>query len=514
MARYKDYSYAQSKLLPISYEQQILPGTFEYTLSHLIDEEMDLSAFDECYRNDESGAPAYDPRILLKVVLLAYSRGIFSSRRIERACRENVVFMALSADAQPHWTTLAQFISGRQEAIVALFREVLLVCETLGLLGKELFAIDGLKLPSNASKEWSGTHEDLRKKQKKLERAIRVMMKRHREADEQELEPEVREDEEQYLETLRRRVRKLKGFLTTAPENRGAKGTLRQSNVTDRESAKMKTSHGVVQGYTGVAAVDEKHQVIVRAQAYGEGQEHGLLKPMVEGVREAFQELGAEQDIFASAKLTADAGYHTEENMKYVFDEGIDAYIADRQMRGRDPRFAQADRHKERHREERRQRSGKPTLFKSQDFDYDAQKRTCICPAGKSLYRNGSNVTVRGFVGVKFTAPQSACSGCTLRAQCLRHPQRTKVRQVVFFKGRAAGVPETFTAKMKRRIDSAKGKLIYRLRLATAEPPFADIRHAKGLNRFTLRGRKKVNGQWQLYCIVHNLGKVHRYAPA
>ena len=189
MARYKDYSYAQSKLLPISYEQQILPGTFEYTLSHLIDEEMDLSAFDECYRNDESGAPAYDPPILLKVVLLAYSRGIFSSRRIERACRENVVFMALSADAQPHWTTLAQFISGRQEAIVALFREVLLVCETLGLLGKELFAIDGLKLPSNASKEWSGTHEDLRKKQKKLERAIRVMMKRHREADEQELEP-------------------------------------------------------------------------------------------------------------------------------------------------------------------------------------------------------------------------------------------------------------------------------------------------------------------------------------
>jgi len=279
VARYKDYCYAQSKLLPISYERQILPGSFEYTLSRLIDEEMDLSAFDECYRNDETGAPAYDPRLLLKVVLFAYSRGIFSSRRMERACRENVVFMALSADAQPHWTTLADFISGRQEGIVALFREVLLICETLGLLGKEVFAIDGCKLPSNASKEWSGTHADLRKKQKKLERAIRVMMKRHREADEQELEAAVREDEEQYLETLRRRVRKLKAFLATAPENRGPKGTLRQSNVTDRESAKMKTSHGVVQGYTGVAAVDEKHQVIVRAEAFGEGQEHGLLKP-------------------------------------------------------------------------------------------------------------------------------------------------------------------------------------------------------------------------------------------
>ena len=95
MPRYKAYSYEQSKLLPVAFERQILPGTFEYTLNHLIDHDVDLSAFDGPYQNDDTGAPAYDPRLLLKIVLFAYSRGIFTSRKIEQACRENVVFMAL-----------------------------------------------------------------------------------------------------------------------------------------------------------------------------------------------------------------------------------------------------------------------------------------------------------------------------------------------------------------------------------------------------------------------------------
>jgi transposase len=98
MARYKPYSYGQGKFIPIHFEKQILSGTFEYSLNHLIDHELDLAFFDERYRNEETGAPAYDPRILLKIVLFAYSRGIVSSRRIAQACEENIIFMALSAD--------------------------------------------------------------------------------------------------------------------------------------------------------------------------------------------------------------------------------------------------------------------------------------------------------------------------------------------------------------------------------------------------------------------------------
>jgi len=110
------------------------------------------------------GAPAYDPAILLKIVLYAYSRGITSSRKIAQCCGENIIFMALSADTRPHFTTIADFISSADQEIIRLFLLVLLTCDEMGLIGKEMFAVDGCKMPSNASKEWSGTKEELQHK--------------------------------------------------------------------------------------------------------------------------------------------------------------------------------------------------------------------------------------------------------------------------------------------------------------------------------------------------------------
>jgi transposase len=184
MARYKPYDYRQTKMLPVRFEEQILPGTFEHTLNRLIDESIDLSVFDARYRNDEGGAPAYDPAVLLKIVLLAYSRGITSSRQIERLCRENVLFMAISADSQPHFTTIAHFIATLDREIAKIFRDVLLVCDEAGLIGKEMFAVDGVKLPSNASKEWSGSQAEYSKKIEKMERAVHQLTERHRREDE------------------------------------------------------------------------------------------------------------------------------------------------------------------------------------------------------------------------------------------------------------------------------------------------------------------------------------------
>ena len=108
MARYRDYSYEQTRMLPVSLKNQIQSGTIEHTINYLIDHEIDLNIFDEKYKNDETGAPAIDPAILLKIILFAYSRGIISSRQIARACEENMVFMALAADTRPHFTTVIQ----------------------------------------------------------------------------------------------------------------------------------------------------------------------------------------------------------------------------------------------------------------------------------------------------------------------------------------------------------------------------------------------------------------------
>ena len=460
MPRYKPYSYDQAKLLPVSFAKHILPGTFEYTLNHLIDHEIDLSRFDARYRNDEAGAPAYDPAILLKIILYAYSRGVISSRQIERLCRENVVMMALCADTQPHCTTVADFVASMDQDVRGIFRDVLLYCEALGLIGRDMFAIDGLKLSSNASKEHSGTKAQLQKKQAQLEQAIRVMLKAHRECDAKEATSEVVDSEQQYIATLKREIRRIKGHRKTHGENVSEAGTIRQGNRTDPERAKMKTSHGVLQGYDACAAVDNKHQIIVHAQAFGEGQEHGLLKPMVEGVRENITSPRG-KDVFNKTRLTADAGFHTEKNMQFLDEQGIDAYVADRYFRKRDPRFNDVERYQARTKAKRRKKQGTTLLFTPDDFTYDAQKQTCICPAGKRLYHNGSNVVINGYVGNKFRAPKSACTGCELRAKCLKHPERSATCQVVFFRGRAKGTPETLTEKMKRKIDSVLGRHIY-----------------------------------------------------
>jgi transposase len=471
MARYKPYDYRQGKLIPISLDKQILPGTFEHTLNYLIDNELDLSIFDDRYCNDTTGAPAYDPAILLKIILYAYSRGIVSSRKIEQCCRENIIFMALSCDTYPHFTTIADFISTLDSEIVKLFLDVLLICDQMNLIGKEMFAIDGVKLPSNASKEWSGTKEELSKRKEKMEEAIRTIMARHQETDEQNIAPQ----EEQYISALAENVKKIRTFLAENDDKPGKRGPIK-SNITDNESAKMKTSKGVIQGYDGVAVVDAKHQIVVHAEAFGAPQEQGLLLPMIEGTKDNFTTIGTD-NVFEETKLTADSGFHSEKNMELLSEQHIDAYVADGQMRRRDPRFSDRDRYKERFNKDRAAYYGTTTTFTVDQFTLSEDKTHCICPAGKRLHRNGGNVKVRGTTAVKFRSNKTDCMVCPLRKKCLRYPNRSETRQVYFFRRK----PESFTERMKQRIDSVKGRLIYNRRLATVEPVFANIRSTLGL---------------------------------
>jgi transposase len=512
MARFKHYDYGQTKLLPINYERQILPGTFEHTLSYLIDNKIDLSVFDDRYKNDETGAPAYDPAILLKIVLFAYSKGVIHSRQIAALCREHVVFMALSADTTPHFTTIANFVSTLSTEVGQIFANVLLVCDDAGLIGKEMFAVDGVKLPSNASKEWSGKKVDLQKKATKLRGMVEQLMSKHRDNDTGAGDESLHAAELKQIETLNRSADKIERFLANHNEKRGRSGKSQQSNITDNESAKMPTSKGVVQGYNGIAMVDAKAQVIVHAEAHGEGAENGLLQPMIEGTRETFKALDLSDDVMQEAKLTADAGYSSNANATYLYENGIDAYVADTMYRKRDPRFKDAERHVPRKPDAPFSKPKKePTHFQNSDFKLADDHSHCICPAGKRMYRGGTLPNYQGLSSIRFRAPKLACRHCPLRARCLRHPQRTPVRQVAFFLGKAKGTPEKYLDKMKRKIDTDQGRYQYSRRLGTVEPVFGNIRHTHRLNRFTLRTKKKVNAQWMLFCLVHNIGKVQRH---
>jgi transposase len=502
MARYKPVD-SSPRLLPVDLAAQLVPGTFEHALDTLLDCELDLSSFDARYRNDTSGASAYEPRVLLKAILFGYSRGLVSSRAIERACRENVVFIALTRDAAPHFTTIAGFLSATGEHIPALFTQVLYLCDRQGLIGREMFAIDGVKLPSNASKAKSGTRADFAREAVRLERAVQKMLTQHRDND--RLSTEAITAGERKVARLQRDAAQLRQWLSEHPQDRqGSRGSIRKSNRTDAESAKMATAKGVIQGFTGVAAVDARHQIIVEAQAHGSGSEQELLMPVVR----ALQPLLAERSCIA-----ADAGYHSEANLRALERDRIEALIADNGMRVRDERFADRAHYQSRpdplHDKSRALPS--PKVFGIEAFQYDPIAKTCVCPAGQSLYRNGSHIVTRGYQGVKFRGAKRDCGPCALRDQCLRKPHSSATRQVVFFSGKDPTAPESATDRMKRRIDSPEGRARYARRLAIVEPVFANLRHNKRLDRFTLRGRRKVDIQWKLYCLVHNIEKLAKH---
>jgi transposase len=524
MARYKHID-TSPRFLAVDLERQLLPGSLAWAINHLLDHDFDLSAFDARYDNDQVGAPAYPPGMLLKVILCAYAEGVVSSRGIERLCREHVTFIALSGDTAPHFTTLAAFVSHLGSEAAQLFARVLYLCDSQGLIGRQMFAIDGVKLPSNASKAKSGTRGDFERQADKLEAAASQMLQRHRAHDSQGTEPALDTKASERAARLRKDAAELRTWLATHPEDRKGSsnkkgGSIRLSNRTDNQSAKMATSKGVIQGYTGVAAVDAKHQIIIDAQAHGTGSEQELLlgainacQAHVHPPRNAQEGKEGRPPLPQTTLYTADAGYHSEANLKALHDAGIPALIADNGMRQRDERFKDQHQHKVRPDPlyDKSGKAGKAKVgkrYRPGHFQYDAEAGTCICPAGKALYANGKHCKINGKLFTKFSGTQRDCGPCKERDPCLRTPHVTKVRQVAFYRGKADTGEERFTDIMKRAIDSDEGRALYGQRFATVEPVFGNLRHNKQLNRFTLRGQKKVDVQWKLYCLVHNIEKL------
>ena len=183
MAKFKPYNYDQMVTLSVSLQNQLVPGTLEHTIHTLVEKHIDLSIFDGRYKNDNTGATAINPKILLKIILFAYSRGLISSRQIERACHENITFMALCCGYFPDHSSIAHFVSSSQKEIESISCNILLACDELGLLGGTHFSLDGVKLSANVSKEWSGTFEQLKNKRDKLQDKLQQVLSEHIQSD-------------------------------------------------------------------------------------------------------------------------------------------------------------------------------------------------------------------------------------------------------------------------------------------------------------------------------------------
>ena len=280
----------------------------------------------------------------------------------------------------------------------------------------------------------------------------------------------------------------------------------------------MPTSHGVIQGYNAQALVDDKHQIIVNAETMGNGQDHDNLKPMLEGAKKNMQAIGKKEDYFTGKQLSADCNYHNKDNMAICDTEKIDAYIPDPQFRKRDVRFSERDRFKDGinpRKKVKKKTISKQNRFALEDFIYDEQNKSYICPNKKVLKRNAHAHRIRNLIYDIYRARETDCAVFPFRQKCLSK-KTTKRRHLVIPLERAEEVQKKFSLveAMKQKIDTHEGRRIYSRRLAIVEPVFANIRAQKRLDRFTLRTKEKVNIQWMLFALVHNIEKIANYGRA
>jgi len=503
MAKFKDRDYAQDVLIAVSLEDQLKPGSLEFAIHTLVETRMDTSIFEDRYSNDETGRWAYNPKILLKIVLFGYSQGLISSRKLERACKKDVTFMALSCLQCPDHSTIAAFVSCMKDEILPLFRDVLLVCEEEGLLGGTLFALDGCKLPSNASKQWSGTISDLQRKKEKIEKKVKQLLEKQVETDKEGDEDEGGgsssggSNRRKQIERLQKRAERIEEFLKDNGPKMGKQGREIKSNITDNESATMVTSHGTIQGYNAQALVDSHKQVIVYGEAFGDGQDHYHIPPVLDGAKENIERIGYDEDYFEGKILTADSLYHSAINLKKCEEEKLDAYIPDKDFRKRDPRFQN----------ERRQTRRRVDRFTLADFKYNEGTDEYVCPNGKALELQVKKTKVDGLIYRRYVADRNDCQRCEMKSRCIigKNGKRRYLNVPI------GSAPDNLTKPMIEKVDSEKGRKIYPQRIAIVEPVFANVRTHKRMDHFTLRGKNKVNIQWLLYCMIHNIGKIMTY---
>jgi hypothetical protein len=402
---------------------------------------------------------------------------------------------------EPHWTTIADFISSNSERFKEVFIKVLAYCTELGLIGGQTFATDGLRLPSNASSDLTGTFENLEKRVKLYRRMAEKHIEKHKRKDAAGKVDE--ETERRYLEQqkkLNNKVDKISNFLETMEKKKGKRGTETTSNVTDNESALIHTSSGYVQGYIGLAVSDQKEQIILSAEAVGSANEGEHFPRILEMTLDNMKAAEVKTPEGSKPVILADNNYFGEENLKACHARGLEPIIPDRNYKNRLGRS-----------EKKR--------YETSDFKYHEQEDYYLCPAGKKLLNKGVNTVPGGSVGKLYRASVTDCRLCPCNEKCMGHkkkPLKNPKGRLLFIT--ESNAPGSCCQVMREKLNEQEYQDQYAYRIQIIEPVFANIASCKGLDRFTLRGAVKVNGQWLLYCIVHNLGKclkaynkVHEY---
>jgi len=466
MKIFREYSQCQGLLLPRSLDE-FVPDDHEARIVNEVVDTMDLSPLFNKYNG--GGAPAYHPGMMLKLIIYAYSRDIYSSRSIAQGLKTDTAFMFLSGLQSPDFRTICLFRAEHADVLPNLFVEVVRLCASLGMVGLGHIAFDGTKLKANASVKQTRDREGLEKEIKRIKEQMRQMIESSARIDELEdlIHPDG--DGSEIAAELRKKEYRLKKLQEAMEVLKREK--LEKVNVTEPDSRLMKDSRGVIQpSHNGQIAVDDKDQVIVAADVSQNATDHAEFETMVEQVERNLGNLPREG--------SADAGYSSYDNLEFADRKKLDMYMPDN--------FLEALDEKE---------EGEKRYHKS-NFRYDEVRDAYICLEGKRLKRWAEQkregkpplIVYRG----------ESCRECPVRERCTKGETRTVSRD-----GR-----EPLLEAMRQKLRSEEGKQIYKKRGYTVEPVFGEIKWDGRKPSMDLRGSVKVRGEFSLMCLVHNVKKI------
>jgi len=453
---FKRYDQKQQFLLPLNLEEFVSENHISRVLNDLINV-VDISAIESTY--SEEGCPAYHPRLLLKILLYGYLINIRSSRKIEEMTETDTAFMYLAAMQKPDFHTICRFRSTHLDSIKEIFSQIVMLCKEMGLIGSSI-SIDGTKVKANASPKRSKSSDAI---EKEIDKILRESIK----IDERE--DEIYGDSTPYrmpeeLVDKKYRLEKIKAAKKKMDEEK-----LKKVNITDPDAKIMKHKDGSKKpSYNCQVAVDEKEQIIVAADLVDEENDLHQIEPMIENVKET---LGYRPTI-----VLADAGYFSFDNVQFLLDEEIDAYVPDN--------FYEVE------------KRGKTKKFRKLLFTYDEKKDCYYCPAAfeipfTRIQKRENEPDLRYYV-CKY------CSLCVLKNACTNSKNRTITRDP----------REYLMEDMRAKLNTEEGTEQYQKRMCTVEPVFGQMKQDRGFKEFLLRGKRKTKIEFLMMCTVHNIKKI------
>jgi len=333
---FRTYLPEQNLLLPASLREWLPDDHLSYFVSDVVDQ-LDLSAIERVYEEEDRGQPPYHPRMMTKILLYGYCVGVFSSRRIQKRLVEDVAFRVLAAGNQPDFRTIADFRKLHLKALEELFRQMLRLTLETGMMKLGRVAVDGSKVKGNASKHKAMSYGRMKETEKRLREEVRKLLKQAEAADQEEDSRYGRDrrgdelpEELQRRETRIARIREAKHALEErAREQAKSKGKdpeeaqptkKAQYNFTDPESRMLKGSDGFVQGYNTQIAVEPVFQLIVGQRVTQAANDKQQMVPLVEAIEE--------QSGQKPEGVLADNGYCSDENLKYLARKRMEGFVA------------------------------------------------------------------------------------------------------------------------------------------------------------------------------------------